>query len=328
MGDYEPTPGGGWRRKRHLSLPGSWRRVSIFEMDAQGYRHLYEEVPVGTEGSEDGIRVATGWTSEANLDKVRSFTPTDERITSNRKFYGRTTKTKRKALDLFDKGWAKGAERCESLAAELHPPMARGVRRRATWQDQGCEVDITRVWSGQLDQAWRGRSRAVTQAPRILAVDVEIGGNKDTNEEQLFYSGAAAVVLTDVLERAGYRVELRAVMAHGANAGYGENLALTRILIKEAHQPADLALIAAVCCHPGTFRTLGFAALSANLSDLGWGFGTISSARDLINTMVAAGHLTPSDIFVPHSYSESMARRAIKSAIDLIEKEQGSASGD
>jgi hypothetical protein len=116
-------------------------------------------------------------------------------------------------------GWQEGADKMLADLDRMDVPETRDIRRRGRWADTGAELSVERLFGGAFDQAWRTSSRKAIIAPVRVRVVVDIGSscgqcNQLTHDAEvldagaLFWRGAAAVALTDSLERAGYGVEV------------------------------------------------------------------------------------------------------------------------
>jgi hypothetical protein len=118
------------------------------------------------------------------------------------------------------------------------------------------------------------------------------GGRYDQTAEELFWQGAVAAVLTDILEEAGYRVEVYAnrVLEHSGRRH------CIRVKVKEADMPMRLDGAAAVLCHAGIYRTFGFLCIEQAEFDVGgWGHGHGSELRpkdaEILNGGVDSIHI-------------------------------------
>jgi hypothetical protein len=178
----------------------------------------------------------------------------------------------KEAAALLANGWPEGAERLRVLAQKLSSqvPQARSIRRKLTWADDGDEICKDRLQSGLLDQCWRTMRRSPFVAPQTVAIETTWGGHYGQTAEELFWQGAAAAVMTDILEEAGYRVE---VYANRVSERRGRRHCV-RVKVKEADMPMRLDGVAAVLCHAGIFRTFGFLCIEQAEFDVGdWGHG-------------------------------------------------------
>ena len=173
---------------------------------------------------------------------------------------------------ILKKGWPEGADRLRALTAKLSSqvPQAKSIRRKLTWADAGDEICRDRLQSGQLDSCWRTMRRSLYVGPHTVAIETTWGGHYGQTAEELFWQGAAAAVMTDILEEAGYRVE---VYANRVSERHGRRHCI-RVKVKEADMPMRLDGVAAVLCHAGIFRTFGFLCIEQAEFDVGnWGHG-------------------------------------------------------
>ena len=176
------------------------------------------------------------------------------------------------AAAVLAKGWPEGAERLRVLAQKLSSqvPQAKSIRRKLTWADAGDEICRDRLQSGQLDSCWRTMRRSLYVGPQTVAIETTWGGHYRQTAEELFWQGAAAAVMTDILEEAGYRVE---VYANRVSERRGRRHCI-RVKVKETDMPLRLDGVAAVLCHAGIFRTFGFLCIEQAEFDVGdWGHG-------------------------------------------------------
>lgn len=107
--------------------------------------------------------------------------------------------------------WPEGVALVESMAEELRqalhiaPPQSR--RRRTRFSDtDGAELDVDRLRSGQ--DFWRTTRREVSTGPANLTLSVDVAAAASRSAESIIWRGVAAIVVTELLEAAGYRVEL------------------------------------------------------------------------------------------------------------------------
>lgn len=183
----------------------------------------------------------------------------------------------KEATAVLEKGWPEGAERLRAPSGKLSAqlPQAKSIRRKMTWTDDGDEICRDRLQSGQIEQCWRTMRRSPFVAPQTVAIETTWGGHYGQTAEELFWQGAAAAVLTDILEEVGYRVE---VYANRVSEERGHRH-WTCVKVKEADMPLRPDGLAAVLCHAGIFRTFGFLCIEQAEFDVGdWGHG---HAREL-----------------------------------------------
>lgn len=190
------------------------------------------------------------------------------------KWYG-GIRTLGQARDLIAQGWKEGAAKLAQLKSELAVdiPAAKSRRRVPRWMDDGDDLDVDRAMAGQWDTAYRMAKRDWASGTPIVNLECSWGGNCHQSAEQLFWSGAAMLVLTDILEDAGYSVRLVAVAINGK----GDNCHLSRIVVKDAGETLRIDALAGVFCHAGVFRTYGFHTFTRAPWDIGSGLGRMES---------------------------------------------------
>lgn len=190
-----------------------------------------------------------------------------------------------KAVDkVIDEGWPEGVARLSQMADSLTIPPAVSIKRRRARGDQGDELDIHRVYRGQLDTAWSRRQRKVARAPRHIDLLAITSANCHVKAEAMFWRGAAITRLADLLDEAGYRVRIR-----GAEIGTGVDARgkfdqVTDWVIKDYDEPLTLTNVAASACLAGFFRRVGFASICSILEEVNYGFGRSVHDGPLVDT--------------------------------------------
>lgn len=153
-------------------------------------------------------------------------------------------------------GWAKGASRVESLAEELRAsaPPAVDVRRRRRRSDDGDTLDVDRAMRGEWDSAWESFRRAESTGTPAIELAFNWAMSASVTDEQLFWNGAVACALADILEGSGYRVGLTAIQG----LMHGREHAANIIRIKDVGEVVNMSDLAAMTAHAGVYRTYGF----------------------------------------------------------------------
>jgi len=163
------------------------------------------------------------------------------------------------AREVLAKGWPQGAAMVEALAARvqetLPPPKSR--RRVRKWREDGDELNIDRYRLG-YDTPWRSMHRKLKSACGLVEVICSWGESCGATVEQLQWSGAAALALTDLLEKADYSVELALVAAMGGYHTVGTSL--VRVDLKRMGELVNLESLASVAVYPPAWRLYGLCA--------------------------------------------------------------------
>lgn len=156
--------------------------------------------------------------------------------------------------------WTEGMERYSKMLEklrELELPKPVNIRRRGVWSEEGGdEIDVDRLRRGV--PYWRTTHRDHRPGPVSKTIVTNLSTAAIVRHEDILWRGAAAVCLTELLEQAGYRVELWA--ANHVRKGYenGDN-GLQAVCLKRPSDPLDTSTL--VNCVSGWFfRTAIFAA--------------------------------------------------------------------
>src|SRR3954463_3078513 len=127
--------------------------------------------------------------------------------------------TGRDVIKIMSEGWEDGRKRLNELRDTIGNvdlvPVDR--RRRPTRGDRGDVLDIHAVYNGRLDIAWRTAKRQTSVAPTRIDLCANMICSGGEHSEVLFWRGAAAAALADILEQAGYMVRL--VVNFGGSTG-------------------------------------------------------------------------------------------------------------
>lgn len=231
--------------------------------------------------------------------------------------------------EVLRRGWEEGTNKILDLADRIRDaiPHPYGSRRVLTWQDQGDSVDMGRVYSGNLDKAWRSSPRRRERAPRVISLDVDVGENCMIGADDLFWSGAAAVALTDALEDAGYRVELFATSSTHFNAEGKRHAGLMRVRAKMAQERMNPALTAAMVALPATFRWYHLMAWLKHPYHIGYGFGKSGTVDAILQQAMERDLVEGAEVTLQNSLSEERAVEEVTTALERLTSAEGTAEG-
>lgn len=169
-------------------------------------------------------------------------------------------KDTKEACERLDKGWPEGARKIQALSTQLGN-LELGVRSRKRIRrvsDEGDEFRIDQILQQDYDHAFITRKREVTSGSTIVDLFCQVGGNSGLNNEQLFYPGATAIIVADILENAGYSVGITGtwISAQGNNT-----IQRIDIKVKDPHEPLRIDAVAGILCASSTFRGPCFKAM-------------------------------------------------------------------
>ena len=159
-------------------------------------------------------------------------------------FLGRDLCTWDQVLNAAKREWPEGLEvvqemlyQLRDLKSELRP---KSVRRRPRWADDGDEIDNDRLRSGQ--EPWRVARRESADGPQTVVIFTNVSALGSVRHEDVLWRGAVATALADLLEEAGYRVELWGCR-YTSRAYQDHSNLLQAYCLKRAEEPLDLAAV-------------------------------------------------------------------------------------
>lgn len=232
-------------------------------------------------------------------------------------FYGATEEQARKVIL---GGWPEGAKLVENLSNEIQqeisPPKSR--RRTRKWSDDGDEISYERLQLGQ--DAWMSSHRKLRSACGLVEVVQSWGSDCGAGLEELKWSGAAALALTDLLEKADYSVELAlvAAMHHG-----GDNVSMVRVDLKRMGELLDLEQLAAVAVYPPAWRIYGLCAFQQGPWGSGGAFNGHPHDHPFRSEPNGMWDYRPNVMTVTlgEGYNVDRAKKMVKEAIQQLESQ-------
>lgn len=146
-----------------------------------------------------------------------------------------------------------GVERIETMAKKLIAPTPTSRRRKPRRGDAGDDLDMDRVWQGDLEHAWTYTKREVTVGPARILIVVNIGANGSVESTAMARRGTAALALCTALTAAGYTVAVVAAndseLIAAGNPRYSMELTLV-----PAGGEIDIHKLASMVASPLLFR--------------------------------------------------------------------------
>jgi hypothetical protein len=101
-----------------------------------------------------------------------------------------------------------GVLRVEKMMANLQAPTPTSRRRRPARAEAGDELDMGRVWDGDLENAWRTMRRERSVGPSRVLIVVDCGAHAGIDSDAMAQQGAAALALARTLLDSGYVVQI------------------------------------------------------------------------------------------------------------------------
>lgn len=182
------------------------------------------------------------------------------RTTMTREFLGRDFSNLEQARGAVGKLWEDEVSVVEAMLEELSEaalPQPKSRRRRRRWSEEhGDEIDLDRLRNGT--PFWRESRRQIHTGPANITVISDMRAPWYVDHKDILWRGAAAIALTHLLERSGYRVELWAAQAEKDAFEYDGHM-FVAARVKKTSEPLDLgACVASVSAW--FYRLFGFGA--------------------------------------------------------------------
>lgn len=177
--------------------------------------------------------------------------------------------------------WVEGMQTYESMMSELqgeHLPAPQSIRRKRRWSEEdGDEVNVDRLMRGQA--YWDQSHRDHRPGPLNVTLITDVATSACVNHMDILWRGAAAVLLTELLEKAGYRVEMWAATwcLNSHRNGRGTLIATN---YKRSGDPLDVStLINGIS--GWSYRIVYFGSYHCSNSEPCNGLGNIQSLRKI-----------------------------------------------
>lgn len=174
-------------------------------------------------------------------------------------FLGRRFDTMRECVDAVSTPWEEGLKIMWNMIHELRGsklPILSSKKRQTKFDEaEGDDVDLDKMRAGQ--QYWRTAQRKKVSGIGTLTILSDMRANWTLTPEQVLWRGAAAVVLTYLLEEAGYRVELWSAQAGEQVYKNKEGDMLAAVKIKGHRDPMNIG-VAASCVSAWFYRGITF----------------------------------------------------------------------
>lgn len=183
--------------------------------------------------------------------------------TSGKNWYGIDTDKPSEVINAIKNGYTQGLESIRKASRDFDIEPIKSVRRRRTRGDQGDDLDMARVYSGNIDTAWTRTQKAYDGSAygKNITIAVDIGGNCGTGAEAMKWRGAYAAALADKYAEAGYSVELFAYAGVSDICSGKDSGAQFIVKLLDSSETYDIEKLANTISFPGFFRTLIFEAI-------------------------------------------------------------------
>ncbi len=228
-----------------------------------------------------------------------------------------------KAIDCLRDGWPAGKKRGDMHVERLQFPPVRvpTVRRYRKMKEFGDEVDMQRVYSGDLDRAWESRERSagsMTQSPSVVIM-CNTGMRSNQKADDLFWTGAVVCNMARWLVESGrsVRVISHAFATDDLNDRYKNVSYYTSVVVKDFTSPLDEEMLFAHTALGAMHRVAIFKSRcllgSIRYPDA---MGLTAHRIDFESPFVSTGNAT--EVRINRITSESEARNFIDQQVKLF----------
>jgi len=181
-------------------------------------------------------------------------------------------------------GWPERREKLERMMAhediQAKITQGRGMTRRRKIQrgDHGDHLDQERVWMGDLENAWTRpvKMNRLTSTSKNVTLVFDVSASGGVSDEDSLWRAGLCMALTDSIARSGRTYEVWIIdstfSAFQKHAHKCPNRLWSAFRVKASGDPVNMDRLCGML-GVGFMRTTGFLAMSAYLSDPGWGYG-------------------------------------------------------
>lgn len=166
-----------------------------------------------------------------------------------------------KLNQMLDEGWPEGLAKMDKYLGELSLPVMRSARRVKKRAAFGDEVDIQRIYNGDLERAWSTTERQIGSAVgrHNAIIQVDVSTSASVSSEKAFWRGAAATALTKILVESGRNVQILITETTSDVFVKSRDYQLNTIMLKEFDQPMNIENVM-LCTSVGFHRGYVFKA--------------------------------------------------------------------
>ncbi len=165
--------------------------------------------------------------------------------------------TYEQAVELASKGWAEGSAEARSQQINLRSLLTK-PGKRSEWRRvvAGGNLLINSYIQGKPDCYLRKR---VVKSPIFIKIIISIAVSAGVDTDIIIMRGISIAILTEILERNGYRVDISIV----EGGQWDNNRYNINITLKHYNESPDLDRIVFFTAHPATLRRLIFSFLES-----------------------------------------------------------------
>lgn len=161
-------------------------------------------------------------------------------------------------LKLLEENYIKPLDKALGKNTLEYKQQIKTTKRRRCFGDQGDELDMDKVYSGELDTCWTKMKREeFDHEHNLITIAMHIGASANKDAVDSYWKSAIAVKLVDELQLAGKSVRL--VLMASTKRGYENTVKDDTVfmVVKEMDERLSMQKLAAMT-HLGFFRAVFF----------------------------------------------------------------------
>ena len=143
----------------------------------------------------------------------------------------------------------------QMINKKMQCPAPKSIRRRLQFKDQGDEVCIHKINSGNLSTAWRSRSPRARTGSKSIRLVVNLGANCSVESKELQWVGVTTLTVAHAAELAGYNVAIDGF--YGSIEITCKEDILMFFPIKQYEMPLDIQSLSSVLCYARYLQSSG-----------------------------------------------------------------------
>lgn len=196
-----------------------------------------------------------------NADNQGELTMVLDHTSNNFAGFSDGTRDQHLAMDkMLTNGWPTGVRHAQKLANRMSVQQPQSRKRRRRRGPVGGDIDMDRVYSGQLDTAWTKTARLNKSAPATAHILVNTTVPARKNSDVIYWRGAVAWQLCQQLEQSGYSVRVSIACPVILFDGHDTEVTIT-VDVKQSYQRMNPTSMIAGIAHPAIFRLYMLAAI-------------------------------------------------------------------
>lgn len=229
------------------------------------------------------------------------------RYENNNQWYFGTLRTYEKSVDALING--KATDRQVETAQKIYNQIskspfvlqleqrAQSIKKKRVFSEDGAELDIDRVMCGD-PMHWTRLTKGA-QKP-VVRIGANINGNAGEGEQRFIGVAAAAAVISDLVSRAGFSVEVYSCSTSQTDGA--RCYASLCCKIKQAEQPLDINRICSAGL-PIILRHFSFTVRGNSLERDGGLFSSTSIPKEFANEL-EFDHIIDADELLNRDYTQ------------------------